>query len=301
MSDLIQQVKDGKVVNNTSSSSSSTSKTKGTNALGKDAFLQLLTTQMKYQDPLNPNTDTDYIAQLATFSQLEQLQNLSSATNNSQAYSLVGKTVVVKTEDSKFVTGRVDYVYTSGSTTKFSINGNMYDSSKIDTVYDEDYMAEQNAPKVPATKLTYDASNPKDQTFTVDLGRADTVADDVAIAVGDTLLDSSLVDVKGNKVTIKASAFSNLANGSYKMVVVFNDSKLTTVKDKLTLQVNNSTKTTSGTGTSSETGTTSGTGTSTSGTTADASGGTSSTDTAAENDGTLSAQNSETDNTDTTA
>jgi len=112
MSDLIQQVNDGKVQNTATSSTSTTSKKVG-GELGKDAFLQLLVTQMQYQDPLNPNTDTDYIAQLATFSQLEQLQNLSSTTVNTQAYNLVGKTVVVKTDDSTLITGKVDYVYTS--------------------------------------------------------------------------------------------------------------------------------------------------------------------------------------------
>lgn len=239
MSDLVQQVKDGKVVQSTNSSTSATSKKTANNELGKDAFLQLLVTQMQYQDPLNPNTDTDYIAQLATFSQLEQLQNLSSATTNSQAYSLVGKTVVVKTDDSKYVTGRVDYVYTSGTTTKLSINGSLYNSTQLDTVYSDKYVTEQNLPKVDVAKLSYDADNPKDLTFTVNFGKGDNIADDVAIAINDTVIDSSLVSISGTKVTIKASAFGNLDNGSYKVSVVFNDSLYTTVKDKVTLEVKN--------------------------------------------------------------
>ena len=52
--------------------------TKGTTDLGKDAFLQLLVCQMQNQDPMNPNSDTEYVAQLAQFSQLEQLQNLGT-------------------------------------------------------------------------------------------------------------------------------------------------------------------------------------------------------------------------------
>lgn len=239
MSDLVQQIKDGKVVQSTTSSSSATSKKTTNNELGKDAFLQLLVTQMQYQDPLNPNTDTDYIAQLATFSQLEQLQNLSSATTNSQAYSLVGKTVVVKSDDSKYVTGQVDYVYTSGTTTKLSINGTLYNSTQLDTVYSDEYVTEQNSPKVDTTKLSYDASNPKDLTFTVNLGSGDTVADKVAVAVNDTVIDSSLVSISGTKVTVKASAFENLDNGSYKVSVAFNDSLYTTVKNKVTLEVKN--------------------------------------------------------------
>ena len=45
--------------------------------LGKDAFLQLLVTQMKYQDPLDPQDNSDYLAQLAQFSALEQMTNVS--------------------------------------------------------------------------------------------------------------------------------------------------------------------------------------------------------------------------------
>lgn len=61
--------------------------------LGKEAFLQLLVAQMQNQDPLNPTEDKEFIAQLATFSTLEQLQNMNSSMQISQASSLVGKQV----------------------------------------------------------------------------------------------------------------------------------------------------------------------------------------------------------------
>jgi flagellar basal-body rod modification protein FlgD len=47
-----------------------------TDALGRDAFLQLLTTQLAHQDPLQPQGDTEFIAQLAQFSSLEQLTQM---------------------------------------------------------------------------------------------------------------------------------------------------------------------------------------------------------------------------------
>jgi flagellar basal-body rod modification protein FlgD len=47
-----------------------------TDALGRDAFLQLLTTQLSHQDPLKPQGDTEFIAQLAQFSSLEQLTQM---------------------------------------------------------------------------------------------------------------------------------------------------------------------------------------------------------------------------------
>jgi flagellar basal-body rod modification protein FlgD len=50
---------------------------KGSRELDKDSFLRLLVTQLEHQDPLNPKDDTQFIAQLAQFSSLEQLTNIS--------------------------------------------------------------------------------------------------------------------------------------------------------------------------------------------------------------------------------
>lgn len=63
-------------------------------SLGRDAFLQLLVTQMQHQDPLNPTSDTEFIAQLAQFSSLEQMQGLNDSFSKFKAYELVGKDVV---------------------------------------------------------------------------------------------------------------------------------------------------------------------------------------------------------------
>lgn len=239
MDDLIQAVENG-VIKQTSQS---TKKSSG-NELDKNAFLQLLTTQMKYQDPLNPNTDTEYIAQLATFSQLEQLQNLSTVTTNTQAYSLVGKSVMIKTENASgnttYVSGRVDFVNMSNGKAQMSVNGKLYNIDQLDSVIDDTYILEQGLPKITdKTVLKHDANNPKDLTFSVNLGSGDTVADAVAIAINDKLISSNLVSIKDNKVTIDKSAFTDLENGTYKVTVVFNDALYTTVKDKVTLQVTN--------------------------------------------------------------
>jgi len=52
-------------------------------AMGKDAFLKLLTNQLRYQDPLNPMKGAEFASQLAQFSSVEQLSNISDALTNS--------------------------------------------------------------------------------------------------------------------------------------------------------------------------------------------------------------------------
>ena len=78
------------------------------NALGKDAFLQLLVTQMQHQNPLDPQDNGEFVAQLAQFSSLEGIQTLNSSVNSIitgmgssqalQASSLVGRSVIVQNE-----------------------------------------------------------------------------------------------------------------------------------------------------------------------------------------------------------
>ena len=63
------------------------------NELDKDAFLRLLMVQLQHQDPLNPMDDRDFIAQMAQFSALEQMQNMNAAYARSQAHSMIGRRV----------------------------------------------------------------------------------------------------------------------------------------------------------------------------------------------------------------
>ncbi|HHY41914.1 MAG TPA: flagellar hook capping protein [Thermoanaerobacterales bacterium] len=64
----------------------------GSTYLGKDDFLKLLVTQLRYQNPLEPMDNKEYIAQLAQFSSLEQMQNLNVQIANLSAISTIGKT-----------------------------------------------------------------------------------------------------------------------------------------------------------------------------------------------------------------
>ncbi|MCY0109515.1 MULTISPECIES: flagellar hook assembly protein FlgD [Pseudomonas] len=80
----------------------------GKQALGKDAFLQLLVTQLKNQNPLDPQDNSEFVAQLAQFSSLEGITTLNTTVsgiagnyNSSQALqasSLVGRSVIAQTD-----------------------------------------------------------------------------------------------------------------------------------------------------------------------------------------------------------
>lgn len=74
----------------------------GGSDLSKDAFLNLLTTQLRYQNPLEPTNDKEFLAQMAQFTALEQMNNLYSSFQFSQASSMINKNVVaeVKNEES---------------------------------------------------------------------------------------------------------------------------------------------------------------------------------------------------------
>lgn len=122
--------------------------TKGTSALGKDAFLQLLVTQLQHQDPLAPQDNSEFVAQLAQFSSLEELQNLTSSMSNAQALNLVGKYVnieVGKSEDlskTTMVSGYVDYVQMVDGKAMLSVNDNLYKYEDLDSVADDYYVGQ---------------------------------------------------------------------------------------------------------------------------------------------------------------
>ena len=146
---VIQQVQDGKLVDTSASTNSLSAVTETDNsALDKEAFLQLLVAQMKYQDPLEPTSNTEYISQLATFSSLEQMQNLNSTMETSQAADLVGKQVILKvtskTGEITYVTGQVDYIVRENGNTYLSVNDGLYSLSDLDTVVDGDYLEATN-------------------------------------------------------------------------------------------------------------------------------------------------------------
>ena len=137
---IIQQVENGQIVQDTSEASGSGSKKKNVgNEMGQDQFLQLLVAQMQYQDPLEPTSITEWVAQMATFSMVESLNNMQQEFAKQSANSLVGKYVLINDGDNGFVKGKVDYITKEDGKTKLCVNDKLYDIDKLDTVVEEEY------------------------------------------------------------------------------------------------------------------------------------------------------------------
>ncbi len=141
----VQKVENGQFVESNSAASlaDAVNKSKG-NTLDKDAFLQLLVAQMKYQDPLEPTSNTEYISQYATFSELEQMQNMSASMDLFRASALVGQTVLLNIRDSQGrltqVQGPVDFVTYENNKAYLSIGGELYSMDDLATVADPKYL-----------------------------------------------------------------------------------------------------------------------------------------------------------------
>ncbi len=137
---LIAPVEDGKLIQNEPSTKE---KVKDGSKMDKDSFLQLLVAQMKYQDPMEPTSNTEYISQYAQFSQVESLQSMSNNMDLQRASSLVGQQVYVKTTttagDSKYVFGKVDYVTYEGGQSYLYIDENRYPLTELETIVDPTY------------------------------------------------------------------------------------------------------------------------------------------------------------------
>jgi flagellar basal-body rod modification protein FlgD len=108
-------------------------------ALDKNDFLKILITQLSHQDPTQPMDDKAFIAQMAQFSSLEQMTNMSDSlakvatlVAKSQAVGLLGNAVDIA-NGGETVTGTVEAV-TGGDYPQLLVNGQYYDYSQVQKV-----------------------------------------------------------------------------------------------------------------------------------------------------------------------
>jgi len=109
---------------------------------GQDTFMKLLVAQMQHQDPLNPQSNEEFVAQLAQFSSLEQLMgvndnlgNLYSATaamNNASMTQLLGRTVIAYADQFEYSgTGDVELNFDATADTALTTITVMDEEGKV--------------------------------------------------------------------------------------------------------------------------------------------------------------------------
>lgn len=194
----------------TTNSSSST--------MGKDAFLQLLVTQMKNQNPLDPQDNTQFVSQLAQFSSLESMQNLTASVDSIstsyqssqalQASSLVGRSVIVNAgatyvDPAKGMSGQVVIpAATTATTIKISDSSGVV----VDTI-------DLGPQKAGTTDFSWDGKNSAGTTLAA--GNYSFVANGTVSGTGTAL--TTYLPATVNSVTTAASGGTmtlNLAGGT---------------------------------------------------------------------------------------
>lgn len=136
--------------------------------LGQNDFLKLVMAQLTHQDPMNPQKDTEFIAQMAQFSSLEQAKAMQSDIASLrldqrflQANSLLGRIVTVQDEQGRPVRGTVNAVEFENGIPGISVNGQLFDLSSIVSVEPAGTPSPQANPAIPTpTTLSFDTPIP---------------------------------------------------------------------------------------------------------------------------------------------
>jgi len=130
------------VISGVGNSSSYDGSTLSNTALAKagfsqETFLHLLVTQLKNQDPLNPQDSHEFVAELAQFSSLEQMANMNKSITTVLELSVtnvIGRTVTVLDPQGNAVTGTVDGIVYYGDGPAVHVNGADYPFSSVQNI-----------------------------------------------------------------------------------------------------------------------------------------------------------------------
>ena len=198
------------------------------NKLGKDSFLKLLCAQMENQDPMQPQSNTEWVSQLATYSTLEQMQNMNAVMTNSQAFGLIGQDVIVATKNAdgkeSTISGKVDFVSVKGNKSYLSIDGNLYPSSDLQSIINPDYIKGNVIPKVENKELKFNKDHPEVMKFQVHMGQGAGKATGLALSInGNDIPAKDFTIDEDGIVNVYPDAFKDLKKGHYQIDVKFNN------------------------------------------------------------------------------
>lgn len=135
---------DGKLQTHTTSGDSLRKNAKDKNAVDSDMFLTLLVAEMQNQDPLEPTSNTEWVSQYATFTQVQKMGEVAEAVDVLRANSLIGKEVLMTTTSESTgevstIQGVVDYVVMEEGKPLLVINDAKYSLSDLDTIVSAEY------------------------------------------------------------------------------------------------------------------------------------------------------------------
>ena len=140
---LVAPVVDGQL-KTSSASSDSLAGAKNKSSVDSDMFLTLLVAEMQNQDPLEPTSNTEWVSQYATFTQVEQMTEMGESMDLLRANSMIGKEVVMKvtsesTGETSYKRGMVDYVTVEDGEALLVIDEEKYSIGDLDSVASEEY------------------------------------------------------------------------------------------------------------------------------------------------------------------
>ena len=126
-----------------STTNTTTTNTTKASTMGKDEFLKLLIAQLQNQDPMKPMDDSQFVAQLAQFSSLEQMSNIATASDSSNksqattsALAMIGKSVEWANADTGInQTGKVSSISFIDGIPKLNVGTSSVEVSNVVKVY----------------------------------------------------------------------------------------------------------------------------------------------------------------------
>lgn len=134
----------GNLQTHTTSGDSLKKNEKNKNAVDSDMFLTLLVAEMQNQDPLEPTSNTEWVSQYATFTQVQKMSEMAEAVDVLRANELIGKEVIVKTTSTdtgevNYKQGIADFVEIENGKPLLVIDNAKYSISDLDTVVSTEY------------------------------------------------------------------------------------------------------------------------------------------------------------------
>lgn len=136
---------DGVLQTHTTSGDSLTNKSgKNKNTVDSDMFLTLLVAEMQNQDPLEPTSNTEWVSQYATFTQVQKMTEMAEAIDVLRANELIGKEVIMKTTSEStgevtYTQGIVDFIEVENGKPLLVIDDKKYSIADLDTVVSSEY------------------------------------------------------------------------------------------------------------------------------------------------------------------